>query len=173
MTKTPISCRYAKVRAVCSVNLPQYKTKGKRKKKKKETNGSQNAMIPFSSSNQVWRACVGIALTKASIGSYDIHEKILDILAEASKKSRRNKMSAEELGKAVDKVLIATKKNAQGAAKEERSERKLHVGMRAVTTGSDGGEASREQRNHRVGASQTWRWFSIAIHHGRSSNKIF
>ena len=81
-------------------------------------------------------------------------------------------MSAEEFGKAVDKVLIATKKRA-GAAKEERSERKLHVGMRAVTTGSDGGEASREQRNHRVGASQTWRWFSIAIHHGRSSGKIF
>lgn len=110
-----------RVRGMCSVNLPQYKTKGKRKKKKKETNGSQNPMIPFSSSNQVWRACVGIALTKASIGSYDIHEKILDILAEASKKSRRNKMSAEELGKAVDKVLIATKKTRRVQRKKREA----------------------------------------------------
>ena len=68
---------------MCGTNLPQYKTKGKKKKK---NNTQKNPMIPFSSSNQVWQACVGTALTKASIGSYDIHEKILDILAEASKK---------------------------------------------------------------------------------------
>ena len=107
-----------RVHAMCGTNLPQYKTKGKKKKK---NNTQKNPMIPFSSSNQVWQACVGTALTKASIGSYDIHEKILDILAEASKKSRRNKMSAVELGKAVDKVLIATKKTRRMQRKKKEA----------------------------------------------------
>jgi hypothetical protein len=108
-----------RVRGMCELNLPQYnKTKGKKRKK----GGSQkNPIIPFSSSNQVWETCVGTALTKASIGSYDIHETILDILAEASKKSRRNKMSPEELGKAVDKVLIATKKTRKVQRKKREA----------------------------------------------------
>ena len=44
-------------------------------------------------------------------------------------------MSAVELGKAVDKVLIATEENAQDAAEKERSERKLHVECEPLTPG--------------------------------------
>ena len=92
----------------------------KRSTAEKKKDKYENPLVPFGTSN-LWQSCVDTCLTKASTGSYEIHDKVLDILAIAGSKRGSNRMSSEDLGKAVDRVLVATKKSRKLQRKKKEA----------------------------------------------------